>query len=210
MLDGAAVPLAPSAPSRPLILLARTGGAILLALLAGAASFDEAVFHDRLTGLNALAGGRAAGHAADLFSSRRFAAFLDGARTRYDMVSLETPPVLAMSDARVIGRHADATALAMRLASSPRGSMLEAFRLLAEANVPLQASPSVASTPPGSTDTTVAPRADTASSASTTGAETRPPHHKPPPCRRRRKPREPVTRRRPPWPARARQRRIRR
>ena len=47
-------------------------------------------------------------NAADLFSSSRFADLMQVLRSRYDFIIIDTPPVLVVPDARVIGKHADA------------------------------------------------------------------------------------------------------
>jgi capsular exopolysaccharide synthesis family protein len=44
---------------------------------------------------------------ADIFASRRFAEMIEELRRRYDMIVIDTPPVLALSDARIIISHAD-------------------------------------------------------------------------------------------------------
>ena len=47
-------------------------------------------------------------NAADIFASIKFADFIKKLRTKYDYIIIDTAPVLAVPDARIIGQHADA------------------------------------------------------------------------------------------------------
>lgn len=86
----------------------------LLSVLSGALTLDQAVRHDEVTGLDVLSGQRSRANAADVFSSERFGELLDELRAAYDFVFIDTPPVLAVPDARVIAGHADAVLYAVR------------------------------------------------------------------------------------------------
>jgi capsular exopolysaccharide synthesis family protein len=44
---------------------------------------------------------------ADMLSSGKFEAFLEKASKEYDLIILDTPPVLAVADARIVGVHVD-------------------------------------------------------------------------------------------------------
>lgn len=44
---------------------------------------------------------------ADIFSSRKFAELMDELRRRYDLIIIDTPPVLALTDARLIMSYVD-------------------------------------------------------------------------------------------------------
>ncbi|MFT6775373.1 MAG: succinoglycan biosynthesis transport protein ExoP [Paracoccaceae bacterium] len=89
-------------------------GGGLLSVLSDAMTFDEAVLHDAATGMDVLMGEETKTNAADVFSSRRFEAFLETMRERYDMIVIDTPPVLAVPDARVIAPLADAIIYCVR------------------------------------------------------------------------------------------------
>ena len=44
---------------------------------------------------------------ADIFASARFDDLMTELRERYDLILIDTPPVLALTDVRVIANHAD-------------------------------------------------------------------------------------------------------
>jgi capsular exopolysaccharide synthesis family protein len=59
-------------------------------------------------GFDVLTGSKSDVNATDLFTSEKFASLMADLRTGYDYIIIDTPPVLAVPDARVIGSHADA------------------------------------------------------------------------------------------------------
>lgn len=79
-----------------------------LSVLAGEASLQSAVTFNEQLQADILLGETSKVNAADLFSSDTFAQFLGTLRDAYDYVIIDTPPVLAVPDARVIGQHVDA------------------------------------------------------------------------------------------------------
>jgi capsular exopolysaccharide synthesis family protein len=66
----------------------------------------------------------------DLLGSQQMKSLLDGLRDKYDLIVLDAPPVLAVSDALVISHIADATLFLIRWAETPRQVVLGAIKLL--------------------------------------------------------------------------------
>jgi tyrosine-protein kinase Etk/Wzc len=64
--------------------------------------------------LYALAGGSLAPNPSELLMSERFAQLLEQVSQAYDLVLIDTPPVLAVADAAVIGRLCGAMLLVVR------------------------------------------------------------------------------------------------
>jgi len=114
--------------------LAREFG--LLAVLSGEAELGHATQrHPELGTVAILSGDRSRTNPVDVFSSDSFARFLAAARAAYDIVIVDTPPVLAVPDARVIGQQADAVLYAVRWNGTPRSAVREGLRLLETVNV---------------------------------------------------------------------------
>ncbi|WP_375260308.1 GumC family protein [Palleronia sp.] len=74
-------------------------------------------------------------NAADLFSSSSFRDFLESLRDRYDVIIVDTPPVLVVPDARVIGQHVDAILFNVAWDRTARTQVREALRQLETVNL---------------------------------------------------------------------------
>ncbi|TDE38845.1 GumC family protein [Antarcticimicrobium sediminis] len=80
----------------------------LLSVIAGEAELEDVVYKNEELGFDILIGEKSSINAADLFSSERFHHFITQARDKYDVVIIDTPPVLVVPDARVIAQSVDA------------------------------------------------------------------------------------------------------
>lgn len=117
----------------------------LLAALTGEAPLDEAITHDAETGLDILATpeadlrGLAGGvsNAADLIGSPRFGDLIGRLSERYDLVIIDTPPVLAVTDARIVSRLADAVVFAVKWDATSRDAVEKGLRELEGVKAPL-------------------------------------------------------------------------
>lgn len=70
-------------------------------------SLDDVVIALPMFNLSVIAAGGPTAAPYELFKSPRFREFLAAARARFDYVLLDTPPVLAAPDCRVLAEHAD-------------------------------------------------------------------------------------------------------
>jgi polysaccharide biosynthesis transport protein len=80
----------------------------------------------RVAGLHVLTGGPPTHAAAHLLYSPNFAALIAKFKKEYDMIFIDTPPMLQMTDARVAGRLADAVVLVARAGQTTRDAMVAA------------------------------------------------------------------------------------
>jgi Mrp family chromosome partitioning ATPase len=87
----------------------------LSSVLSGKATLDEAVVAwPDLPNVHILTSGPVPPLPSELLSSSQMEDLLTRARAEYDFVFLDTPPVLAVTDASVLGRLADAAILIIR------------------------------------------------------------------------------------------------
>jgi capsular exopolysaccharide synthesis family protein len=100
----------------------------IVSVLTGTKSFDDVVIHDDLLDADVLLGDKGQANAADIFSSERFANLLNDLRRRYDIIIIDTPPVLIVPDARVIAQHVDATVFVVRWDRTSREQVQGALR----------------------------------------------------------------------------------
>lgn len=87
--------------------------------------------------VDVLVGSRSGSNAADLFSSRRFGELMEALRGAYDYIVIDSAPVLAVSDARVLAAHADATAFAVRWSNTTRTQLRQGLDMLHSVNAPV-------------------------------------------------------------------------
>lgn len=107
----------------------------LLSVLSGEAELSEVVVHDDKLRADILIGEKSSTNAADVFSSKKFSQFLEKSRETYDVIIIDTPPVLVVSDARVIGQFVDAVLYTVKWDSTTRNQIREGLRMFETVNV---------------------------------------------------------------------------
>lgn len=107
----------------------------VLAVIAGRRPLEDAIIPAEKHGFDILGGDEGERNAADHFSSPGFAELLAEARTRYDVIVIDTPPVLMVPDARVIGPQADLILYCVRWDRTGRQAVAEGLHLLRTARL---------------------------------------------------------------------------
>ncbi|MGF1503304.1 MAG: GumC family protein [Paracoccaceae bacterium] len=107
----------------------------LLSVLSGHKAYHEVVHVDEATGLHVLPGEQSSVNAADVFASHRFAEFLNELRRHYDYIFVDTPPVLAVPDARVIAQNVDALLYLVHWNTTLRETVAQGLRNFQQVNV---------------------------------------------------------------------------
>jgi tyrosine-protein kinase Etk/Wzc len=93
---------------------------------------------DVLPGLDVLAKGTLPSHPAELLMSKRFETMLEELKAHYDLVIVDTPPVLAVTDSTVIGKYAGTTLLVVRHGRHPLNEVMETAKRLRNGGVGLR------------------------------------------------------------------------
>ncbi len=112
-------------------------------LLAGIEPLDArsvmlAISTSKVSGVNVLPFGDPEGGAsANLLHSKRLPELLSFARERFDVVLIDTPPMLYMADSRIVGSLADGVLLVIRARQTQRDAGMKAARQLAADGVPV-------------------------------------------------------------------------
>ncbi|BAN23920.1 polysaccharide biosynthesis tyrosine autokinase [Caballeronia insecticola] len=78
------------------------------------ADVTSAILHDVLPGVDLITKGSLPSHPSELLASDRLGDVLGELKQLYDLVIIDTPPVLAVTDATVIGKHAGTSLLVVR------------------------------------------------------------------------------------------------
>jgi len=113
----------------------------LLSVIEGTTPISEAIYEEPTSGLHVLMihpGERQGSiNAADVLSSKRFEKLIKGLSETYDLVILDTPPALVVTDARILSKLVDAVVYAVRWDKTPRGAVLEGLKEMRSVNAPI-------------------------------------------------------------------------
>ena len=104
-------------------------------LLSGKAGLHEVIRPGNQEGLSYIARGSAPPNPAELLTQQRFSDFLAQVSEQYDLVILDTPPVLAVTDAAVVAKQCATTLMVVRFQLNPVKEIQIATRRLENAGV---------------------------------------------------------------------------
>ena len=118
-------------------LLGVEGSPGLTNVLAGAVKLEDALQTTKLSGLTFLPAGAPSQHAPELLSSRKMESLLEDMTKEFDLIVIDSPPVLVASDALILSRLADATVLVVRWGSTKRPVVSHSVRQFERAGAKL-------------------------------------------------------------------------
>jgi Mrp family chromosome partitioning ATPase len=79
----------------------------------------------------------AADQISQILHSSRFPELIERLKRDFDIVLVDAPPLMALADARLIGRLVDGVALVIRSGQTDKASLLSACQSLIEDGIPL-------------------------------------------------------------------------
>jgi tyrosine-protein kinase Etk/Wzc len=107
-------------------------------VLVGETPLEAAIQHDVSPGLDLMTTGTIPPNASDLLLSQKMSRVMVSLGERYDMVIIDTPPVLAVSDASAMANVAGTVLLVARFQETTIGELTETARQLQRANASLK------------------------------------------------------------------------
>ncbi|WP_322041894.1 polysaccharide biosynthesis tyrosine autokinase [Paraburkholderia sp. J67] len=104
-------------------------------LLSGQIALDEAIRATEVDNLHFISCGRRPPNPSELLMSPRLGQYLEGLAKRYDILLVDTPPVLAVTDAAIIGGHAGSTFVVLRSGIHTEGEIADTLKRLRNTGV---------------------------------------------------------------------------
>jgi capsular exopolysaccharide synthesis family protein len=99
-------------------------------VLAGRASVDEALFATASPDLVVMPTGQLPPNPVELLGSDAMHRLVDELRTRFEVIVIDTPPLLPVTDAAVVAAHADGVVLVVRAGRATRHQVEQSMRAL--------------------------------------------------------------------------------
>jgi len=100
-------------------------------ILSQEGKLTDYVFEDEQSGLHIMAKGMADySNPIDIFLSQRFASLLEQIKSQYDLVIFDTPPVLAVADAKALSPYMDKIIFVVCWDNTPRKVIKSALNQL--------------------------------------------------------------------------------
>ena len=110
----------------------------LIGYLRGEHELEDVIHEIQPNGLFVIpAGGRANNDSVQMLSSKRMLKLLDKLKTMFDNVIIDTPPVIELADAGILGSQSDDVILIARMNRTPRTLIDQAKKVLASYNAPV-------------------------------------------------------------------------
>jgi tyrosine-protein kinase Etk/Wzc len=107
-------------------------------LLAGTIGLEQAIRTTRVPGLSFMPAGKRPENPSELLMSPRLQQYLEGLGRVYDVVFVDTPPVLAVTDASIIGKLSGTNFLVLRSGAHNETEIADSVRTLRTAGITVQ------------------------------------------------------------------------
>lgn len=88
-------------------------------LLVGDVTMEAVIRKSEIEGLDFLTRGRIPPNPSELLMSKQFDEFMKSVSAQYDLVIIDTPPIMAVTDPAIVGKHVGMTLLVTRFNANP-------------------------------------------------------------------------------------------
>ncbi|HWA31418.1 MAG TPA: Wzz/FepE/Etk N-terminal domain-containing protein [Rhizomicrobium sp.] len=109
----------------------------LVELLEGTATLESCLYRDPMSSAMILPVSATDGAGRDIFFNHDLGRIFDQLRQRFDIVLVDTAPLLPLAEPRLVASHADSVVMLTRWHKTPRSAMQEAARLIRTLDVPV-------------------------------------------------------------------------
>jgi tyrosine-protein kinase Etk/Wzc len=104
-------------------------------LISGTITLDKAVHHIAVANIDFIPTGSIPPNPSELLLHERFGQLLETLGKQYDHIIIDSPPILAVTDACIIGRMASATLMVVKAGQHPMRELEQCTKRLAQAGV---------------------------------------------------------------------------
>ena len=108
-----------------------------ITVMTGEAKLKDVVYRPKGMEFDVLIGEKSSANAADIFSSQKFGGLINELRECYDYIIIDTPPVLAVPDARVIAQHVDTVIYSVRWDKTQRAELKNGLAMFDSVSMPV-------------------------------------------------------------------------
>jgi tyrosine-protein kinase Etk/Wzc len=103
--------------------------------IAGARRLDQVIHHGVIENMDFITTGTLPQHPSELLLRPNFGAFLKELSSRYDLVLIDAPPILAVADTMIVGAHVGAIYIMTRAGVTTPGEISESMKRLSQAGL---------------------------------------------------------------------------
>lgn len=103
--------------------------------IAGARRLDQVIHHGVIENMDFITTGTLPQHPSELLLRPSFGAFIQELSSRYDLVLIDAPPILAVADTMIIGAHCGAIYIMTRAGVTTPGEINESMKRLNQAGL---------------------------------------------------------------------------
>lgn len=115
-----------------------------LPIISANAAVSQVIEETEYQGVDFIGRGRMVNNPAELFMTEKFQTLVDACSAQYDVIILDTPPILSVTDAAIIGRFASTSLMVVRFEQNSVQEVEAGLRRFTQNGIAIQGSYSTA------------------------------------------------------------------